>query len=160
MHPGRAGREVGQAELAEDYLAEAALMDLHNLEHNTGDGLHIASLAGSWLAIVAGFGGMRDHNGVLSMRPQLPPEWTSLTFRLRWRDARIRVRVGEDEVSYELIGGADRAELVHCEETLTLKPDTPVKRPVVRVEPMTDKPAQPAGRAPVAMRELEETTQI
>ena len=152
--------EVGQLELAEDYLAEAALMDLHNLEHNTGDGLHIASLAGSWLAIVAGFGGMRDHDGVLSLRPQLPPEWTSLTFRLRWRDARIRVRVDKDEVSYELVGGADQAQLRHDAEMLTLKRDTPVTRPVVRVQPLTGKPDQPAGRAPTAMRELEETTKI
>ncbi|HEY2167351.1 MAG TPA: glycosyl hydrolase family 65 protein [Jatrophihabitantaceae bacterium] len=152
--------EVGQLELAEDYLAEAALMDLHNLEHNTGDGLHIASLAGSWLAIVAGFGGMRDHNGVLSLKPQLPPEWTSLQFRLRWRDARIRVRVNADEVHYELIGGTDTTRIVHGDETLTLTLNTPVIRSLVRVEPLTDKPGQPVGREPRSMRELEETTQI
>ena len=62
--------EVGQLDLAHDYLAEAALMDLHDLEHNTRDGLHIASLAGAWLALVAGFGGMRDHDGQLSFRPR------------------------------------------------------------------------------------------
>jgi len=42
--------EVGYLELAHDYLAEAALMDLDDLEHNTRDGLHIASLAGTWIA--------------------------------------------------------------------------------------------------------------
>ena len=52
--------EVGHLDLAYDYLAEAALMDLDDLEHNTRDGLHIASLAGAWIALVAGFGGMRD----------------------------------------------------------------------------------------------------
>src|SRR3546814_12218277 len=51
--------EVGHLELAYDYLAEAALVDLHNLARNTGDGLHMASLAGAWSALVAGFGGMR-----------------------------------------------------------------------------------------------------
>ncbi len=59
--------EVGQLELAHDYLAEAALMDLHDVQHNTRDGLHMASLAGAWTALVAGFGGMRDagrHAGV------------------------------------------------------------------------------------------------
>lgn len=65
--------EVGQLELAHDYLREAALMDLHNLENNTRDGLHIASLAGAWLALVAGFGGMRDYDGQLLFNPQLPP---------------------------------------------------------------------------------------
>ena len=65
--------EVGHLDLASEYLAEAAMMDLRDLEHNTRDGLHIASLAGTWLALVAGFGGMRDHNGVLSFQPQLAP---------------------------------------------------------------------------------------
>ena len=52
--------EVGHLELAYDYLGEAALLDLDDLEHNTRDGLHIASLAGTWLALVQGFGGMRN----------------------------------------------------------------------------------------------------
>ena len=51
--------EVGQLDLAHDYLAEAALMDLRDVEHNTSDGVHMASLAGAWMALVAGFGGMR-----------------------------------------------------------------------------------------------------
>src|SRR6185437_14517748 len=54
--------EVGQLDLAYDYLGEAALIDLHDLHHNVRDGLHMASLAGSWTALVAGFGGMRVQN--------------------------------------------------------------------------------------------------
>ena len=74
--------EVGHLELAYDYFGEAALMDLDDLEHNTRDGLHIASLAGAWIAAVAGFGGMRDHDGEAVVRaaaaraahpPGLPP---------------------------------------------------------------------------------------
>ena len=51
--------ETGHLDLAHDYLAESALMDLADLEHNTRDGLHLAALAGAWIALVAGFGGMR-----------------------------------------------------------------------------------------------------
>ena len=58
--------ETGHLDLAYDYLAETALMDLDDLEHNTRDGLHIAALAGSWIALVQGFGGMR-------YRPGQPP---------------------------------------------------------------------------------------
>ncbi|HCF87178.1 MAG TPA: hypothetical protein DEV72_18485, partial [Ktedonobacter sp.] len=47
----------GQLQLAYDYLGEAALMDLNDLEHNVRDGVHMASLAGAWIALVAGFGG-------------------------------------------------------------------------------------------------------
>ncbi|MGC8492937.1 MAG: glycoside hydrolase family 65 protein, partial [Syntrophobacteraceae bacterium] len=53
--------EVGHLRLALDYAAEAALLDLQDLEHNTRDGLHMASLAGTWIALVNGFGGMRDY---------------------------------------------------------------------------------------------------
>ena len=64
--------EVGHLELAHDYTFEAALIDLRDLHHNTRDGLHMASLAGAWTALVAGFGGLRDDEGVLSLDPQLP----------------------------------------------------------------------------------------
>ena len=60
--------EVGYLELAYDYLAEAALVDLDDLNRNTRDGLHIASLAGTWMACVAGLGGMRDHGGHAVLR--------------------------------------------------------------------------------------------
>ena len=61
--------EVGQLDLAHDYLAEAALMDLRDVEHNTSDGLHMASLAGAWLALVAGFGGLRTGPRLAGLLP-------------------------------------------------------------------------------------------
>ncbi|MDT4938785.1 MAG: alpha,alpha-trehalose phosphorylase [Pseudonocardiales bacterium] len=142
--------EVGQHELAIAYLREAAMMDLRDLEHNTRDGVHIASLAGTWLALVAGFGGMRDHDGVLSMHPQLPDSWTSMTFRLRWRDARIRVHVQRDGVTYELGGGeVDEVQFVDCGEQITVRKGELMQRPLVNVEPMTDRPRQPVSREPM-----------
>ena len=88
--------EVGQLELAYDYFGEAALMDLDDLEHNVRDGLHIASLAGAWIAAVAGFGGMRDHGGELRFAPRLPERLTRLAFRLRLRGSRLSVEVDRD----------------------------------------------------------------
>ena len=61
--------EVGHLELAFDYFGEAALMDLDDLEHNTRDGLHMASLAGSWLAAVAGLRGLPRPRGPVLLRP-------------------------------------------------------------------------------------------
>ncbi|MCU1656143.1 MAG: Alpha,alpha-trehalose phosphorylase [Pseudonocardiales bacterium] len=148
--------EVGQLELATDYLAEAALMDLHDLEHNSRDGLHIASLAGTWLALVAGFGGMRDHGGLLSFHPQLPPGWHGLAFRLRWRDARIRVSVRPDEVTYEYVDGpVEVVEVLDCGDRIYLRVGEPVVRAVRRVEPLTPRPAQPPGRAPLRAADLD-----
>src|SRR5262249_3304838 len=94
--------EVGQLELAYDYCGEAALMDLHDLEHNTRDGVHIASLAGAWISAVAGFGGMRDHDGSLSFVPRLPPRLERLTFRLLFRGRRLKVEVTKGEAIYML----------------------------------------------------------
>ena len=88
--------EVGHLELAYDYFGEAALMDLHDLEHNTVDGLHIASLAGAWIAAVAGFGGMRDHDGKLTFAPRLPPRLERLAFRLSFRGSLLKVEVTAD----------------------------------------------------------------
>ena len=58
--------EVGHLELAHDYAYEAGLIDLRDLHHNTRDGLHMASLAGAWMSLVNGFGGLRDDEGIMS----------------------------------------------------------------------------------------------
>src|SRR5204862_768458 len=87
--------EVGRLELAYDYFGEAALMDLHDIEHNTRDGVHIAALAGAWIAAVAGFGGMRDHDGHLSFAPRLPPQLERLAFGLWFRGRLLRVEATE-----------------------------------------------------------------
>jgi alpha,alpha-trehalose phosphorylase len=116
--------EVGQLELAFDYFGEAALMDLDDLEHNTRDGLHIASLAGSWRAAVVGFGGFRDHGGEFSFRPRLPPHVERLAFRLMLRGRRLRVEVVRDEARYELLDG-EAIELRHDDTTFTLEPGSP-----------------------------------
>ena len=63
---------VGHMELAHDYAYEAALIDLRDLHSNTRDGLHMASLAGAWTALVGGFGGLRDDEGILSWIPSCP----------------------------------------------------------------------------------------
>ncbi len=85
--------EVGQLDLADDYLAEAALMDLRDVEHNTADGVHMASLAGAWMAVVAGFGGMRAGVGQLMFSPRLPAGIPQLRFRMRYRGRKLRVTI-------------------------------------------------------------------
>ena len=92
--------EVGQLDLAYDYFAEAALMDLDDLEHNTRDGIHIASVAGTWIAAVAGFGGLRDHGGRLTFAPRLPAALTRLRFRIMFRERSLLVDVNHEHARY------------------------------------------------------------
>ncbi|HEX4727312.1 MAG TPA: glycosyl hydrolase family 65 protein, partial [Jatrophihabitans sp.] len=142
--------EVGQLELALDYLHEAAMMDLQDLEHNTRDGLHIASLAGSWLALVCGFGGLRDHADQLSFAPRLPGGITRLRFAVRWRGCKVRVSVDHQQVSYQLEDGPDtELELLHHGRSFRLPTGRTVSLPVPPAPAVGPRPSQPAGRAPL-----------
>jgi alpha,alpha-trehalose phosphorylase len=140
--------EVGHLELAYDYLGEAALMDLHDLEHNTCDGVHIASLAGAWSAVVAGFGGMRDDGGRLTFAPRLPSRLERLVFRLVYRGRRLTVEVDRDEARYTVVDG-DSLELAHHGCVFKVAVGDSV---VLAIPPAPDRPqpSQPAGRAPLS----------
>jgi alpha,alpha-trehalose phosphorylase len=138
--------EVGHVELAYDYFGEAALMDLDDLERNTRDGVHIAALAGTWIAAVNGLGGMRDHDGELSFMPRLPQALTRLAFRLMFRGRRLKVDVAHDQASYMLLDGPP-LEIAHFGERATISPDEPVVRPIPPL-PRRERPNQPRGRAP------------
>jgi alpha,alpha-trehalose phosphorylase len=140
--------EVGQLQLAYDYLGEAALIDLHDLHHNVKDGLHMASLAGAWTALVAGFGGMRVQDGSLSFVPRLPEALGRLAFHLMFRGSRLRVEVTATEATYRLLDGSPLKVHHHGEEIL-LAVDEAVTRhiPPMKAGP---RPTQPPGRAPIA----------
>ena len=139
--------EVGQLQLAYDYLGEAVFMDLDNLEHNTRDGLHIASLAGAWTALVAGFGGLRSHKGSISFTPQLPDGITRLTFNVVFRNRRIRVVVTAKEATYYLLSGSSLKTWHHGDE-ITLSVDKPITKSIQPVK-AGPRPSQPPGRAPL-----------
>ena len=143
--------EVGHLDLAYDYLGEAALIDLHDLAHNTRDGLHIASLAGTWIAAVAGFGGMRDFDGSLTFAPKLPPRLERLAFRVVYRGSRLTVDARKEEATYTLTTGQP-LQIGHHGEELTVSADAPVTRPIPPVS-ARPRPKQPPGRAP-AEREI------
>jgi alpha,alpha-trehalose phosphorylase len=114
--------EVGQLDLAYDYLGEAALIDLLDLQHNTRDGIHIASLAGTWIALVTGFGGLRLAGHALEFAPRLP------------------------EATYNLADG-DPLQIRHHDQTLTLSAGEPQHGPIPAA-PSRPRPAQPPGREP------------
>ena len=142
--------EVGQLQLAMEYLRESALMDLGDLERNTRDGLHMASLAGTWLALVAGFGGLRDNEGSVTFAPRLPSAITRLTFTVSVRDCRVRVEVGPESASYSLLAG-EVFETAHHGEPVTVKRGEATVLPIPAVAPPGKRPSQPPGREPVRL---------
>ncbi len=138
---------TGHLDLAYDYLAEAALVDLDDLAGNSDHGVHIASMAGTWIAVVSGFGGMQCDAAGLRFAPRLPPALSRISFGLLWQGRRLRVEIRADEAEYHLVDGPP-LRLTHHGEALALA-DDPVTRPIPeaeRVEPVE----QPFGRAPKA----------
>ncbi|GAA3034442.1 glycoside hydrolase family 65 protein [Microbacterium dextranolyticum] len=91
--------EVGYQDLALQYFAQSIFVDLGDLHHNAADGVHVASAGGVWTALVAGFGGMRDHYGELSFDPRLPKDWPSLSFPLQWRGTPLQVTITRRELT-------------------------------------------------------------
>jgi alpha,alpha-trehalose phosphorylase len=140
------GAEVGHLELAYDYFRETALTDLRDLASNTREGVHLAALAGTWLAAVAGFGGMRDYGETLSFEPRLPSRLTRLGFGLLYRGRRLRVDVRSHDAQYELLDGKP-LEILHYGESMTVTADSPQSRPLPPIPPRTA-PEPPPGRSP------------
>lgn len=138
--------EVGHVDLAYDYLAESALIDLHDLHSTTKNGLHLGALAGAWLAAVAGLGGMRDHGGELTFAPRLPDRVERLRFGLCFRGRQLRIEVERDQATYHVESG-DPLSVGHHGRPIVLDPGVPVTEPVPPA-PDLDRPTQPPGRAP------------
>ena len=125
-------------------------MDLDDLEHNTRDGLHMASLAGSWLVAVAGFGGFRDHEGQFSFDPRLPPHLERLAFGLMLRGRCVRVEIVPGEARYVLADG-EPIELRHDHTPFTLERGSPQAYPW-RAPEAAQPPSQPPHRVPARRR--------
>jgi alpha,alpha-trehalose phosphorylase len=118
--------EIGDEQAAVEYFTHALLMDLADLAGNVSDGAHVASAAGAWMALVFGFGGVRDFDGRLTIDPRLPSELDELTFSLRFRDNQIRVRLTHAEEVYELQEG-DGIDITIRGETRRLTTEAPVR---------------------------------
>jgi trehalose/maltose hydrolase-like predicted phosphorylase len=115
----------------------------------------MASLAGAWTALVVGFGGLRDDEGLLSLDPQLPDGISRLRFRLRWRDFRLTVDVNHSDVTYTVRDGPDgELAIRHAGDELVLKSESPTTVAVRIRKPLLPPPQQPLGREPVHRRAI------
>lgn len=117
--------EVGYQDMAMQYFLSGLYVDLADLHSNARDGAHIASTGGVWNALVYGFGGLRDHQGRVCFDPRLPDEWTALTFPLRIRGSRLRVRLRADEMSFDVEEGA-AVEVSVRGTQVVIQPGSPV----------------------------------
>jgi maltose phosphorylase len=84
---------IGNINKAYDLYLRTARLDLDDYNHEVKEGLHITSMAGTWLSIVEGFGGMRIHDGKVVLRPLIPDKWKSYSFHARFRGFLFEVKV-------------------------------------------------------------------
>ncbi|MDB4285415.1 glycoside hydrolase family 65 protein, partial [bacterium] len=125
--------ELGYEEKAISYFRYALLMDLADVGGNVKDGVHIASMGGTWIAVVYGIAGLRDWNGRISFHPKLPEKTCLLNFRLTIRGRLLEVDMKREGVTYTLIEG-EGLNFEHCGEEITLSPGSPVRRDLARIE--------------------------
>ncbi|GGA71531.1 glycoside hydrolase family 65 protein [Ornithinibacillus halotolerans] len=104
--------KLGYKDKAYNYFIETARLDLDNTHGNTKDGLHMANMGGTWLAIVYGFAGVRVKESGISFTPSLPEQWTSLEFNVQYQDRLIKVMVEKEKTTYTNLNG-EGLEIVH-----------------------------------------------
>jgi maltose phosphorylase len=95
--------ELQKHEEAFNFFGFATRMDLDNYNRNTKEGLHTTSLAGAWINIVYGFGGMRSDDHILRFNPSIPRTWNSYSFRVVYNDAVLSVKVDKEELIFRVI---------------------------------------------------------
>ncbi|WP_052215932.1 glycoside hydrolase family 65 protein [Sphingomonas sp. ERG5] len=113
--------DVGHRDEAWRHFRSTAFVDVDDLHHNTDHGVHMAAMAGSWLAFAWGFGGFRLREGAPSFAPTLPAAWRGYGFAMLWRGTRLRVDVAADGVTYRNLHGPAIA-FAHRDQSITLTP--------------------------------------
>lgn len=139
---------AGHQDLALRYLRECALIDLYDVQGDTASGLHLAAVAGSWLALVQGLGGMRDDQHELELAPRLPTGLGRTAYHLTWRGTVLRVETTREGTTVSVRRGEGPVTVLIDGTQVQVDVDAPVTRPLLAPEPLLPQPRQPAGREP------------
>jgi maltose phosphorylase len=99
--------KLGDEARAYEFYLRTARLDIDDYNNDTEDGCHITSMAGTWMSVVEGFGGMRVRDGKLSFNPFLPSKWQSFSFNVGFRGTLVKVTVNKDKVRVAHLSGPD-----------------------------------------------------
>ncbi|WP_149242466.1 glycoside hydrolase family 65 protein [Dyadobacter sp. 32] len=108
--------KIGMKEKAYEMYLRTARLDLDDYNNDTEDGLHITSMAGTWMSVVKGFAGQRVENGLLVLNPYLPEQWKAYSFRIGFRKSLLLVKVTQGGVEVENISDHGVTLSLHGEE--------------------------------------------
>ena len=104
---------IGDIDKAYNYYLRTARLDLDDYNKEVDEGLHITSMAGTWLAIVEGFGGMRIKNGIMGINPLIPGQWESYSFHVRFRDNLMNILVNHEKIEINNHSAVDLEVIVY-----------------------------------------------
>lgn len=112
---------LGRMEQAYAFYLRTSRLDLDDYNHEVEEGLHITSMAGTWMSIVEGFGGMQVEGNTLHFNPQIPQEWEGYGFKVNFRGHIVKVTVGQGQCTLEQQGPGPITVVVG-QNTLILQP--------------------------------------
>jgi maltose phosphorylase len=98
---------LDKMDLAYTFYLRTSRLDLDDYNKEVEEGCHITSMAGTWMSIVEGFGGMRVKNDALHFSPKIPKEWNGYTFKINFRNQILKVAVNKNETQFSLEGNSD-----------------------------------------------------
>lgn len=107
--------KLGDEKRAHEFYLRTSRLDLDDYNNDTEDGLHITSMAGTWMSVVEGFAGMRVRDGQLQFTPFLPGKWQSFAFNIRFRGRILKVKVSKEVVNIENDSTQDITVLIYGE---------------------------------------------
>ncbi|MTE26389.1 glycoside hydrolase family 65 protein [Winogradskyella ouciana] len=110
--------KLDRMDQAYTFYLRTSRLDLDDYNHEVHEGLHITSMAGTWMSIVEGFGGMRIKNDMLSFEPKIPEQWEGYSFKVNFRNRILKVIVNQGKTHFELDGDEDLSIMVHGNEVI------------------------------------------
>ena len=90
---------LGKKDKAYDFYLQTSRLDLDDYNNELEEGLHITSMAGTWLSIIEGFGGLRVINDQIHINPMLPDAWKAFSFKINFRGTIVKVEASEEKIS-------------------------------------------------------------
>jgi len=109
---------LGRMEQAYTFYLRTSRLDLDDYNKEVEEGLHITSMAGTWMSIVEGFGGMRVRNNQLHFEPKIPAQWKGYSFKVNFRNAIVKVEVKQEGTNVSIEGNSDVEVFVNGESQL------------------------------------------
>lgn len=104
---------LDRMEQAYTFYLRTSRLDLDDYNKEVEEGLHITSMAGTWMSIVEGFGGMRVKNNQLHFEPKIPKEWRGYSFKVNFRNAIVKVQVNHNGTDISIDGNQNVEVIVN-----------------------------------------------